>query len=134
MKKNNYIHFFVINAILFLTVISNTFAQDKKDEFKPEVKIGGRIFTGLEYNIDNANFTAKVDSAKSDSTVPFAYLPTKNQFEVSQNSFFLERAYINVLASLTPTIKGRITPDVFSYTDGAGKTQYALQIKYAWLN
>lgn len=133
----------IIYLFLFLSVISNSFAQDNhtngpgsdgKDEFKPEVKIGGKIFTGWEFNMDNANFISKVDTTMPDSNAAFGFAPTKNQFEVSQNSFYFERAYINVLASLTPTIKGRITPDVYSFTDGGGKTQFALQLKYAWLD
>ena len=35
------------------------------------------------------------------------------------------------LASLTPQIKGKVTPDVVSFTDGTGKTQYELTLKYA---
>jgi hypothetical protein len=115
--------------VLLMIVISSclTFSQD----FKPEVKIGAVLFTGWEFNMDNAQFISKLDtsSAGVNPDAAFGYNPTKNQFEVSKNSFFLERAYINVLASLTPQIKARITPDVQPV---AGTTnQYFLLVKYA---
>lgn len=118
---------------LFLLFSSIVLSQPK-DEFKSEVKVGATIFTGWEFNIDNTNFIAKLDSAQANPNAAFGYNPTKNQFEISQNTFFLERAYLNVLASLTPKLKGRLTSDVFSLTDGTGKTQYQLGIKFAWLD
>jgi hypothetical protein len=125
---------FVIYTITSILLFSSIVLSQTKDEFKPEVKVSGTIFTGWEFNIDNANFTAKLDSNKLNSNSAFGYDPTKNQFEISQNSFFLERAYLTILASLTPTLKGRITSDVYSLTDGNGKTQYQLGIKFAWLD
>ncbi|HEY3249581.1 MAG TPA: hypothetical protein VGK25_00550 [Ignavibacteria bacterium] len=120
---------------IFLLVILGalTYAQPK-DEFKPEIKVGATVFTGWEFNVDNAEFISKLDTNNPDASVPFGYLPAKNQFEVSKNSFFLERAYINVMASLTPDLSARVTPDVYSFTDGAGKTQYEMSIKFAYLN
>lgn len=113
-----------------LTVTSVLFSQD----FKPDVKIGAVIFTGLEYNLDNAEFISKLDTASVNSASAFGFNPVKNQFETTKNSFYLERAYINVMASLMPDLKARVTPDVFSYTDGNGKTQYNLAIKYAFID
>jgi hypothetical protein len=129
MKKN----VFSIFLVLFITTF--TFGQ-KKDEFKPEVKIGGVIYTGWEFNVDNANFISKLDTSSSgvNESSAFGYNPTKNQFETSMNSFYIERAYINVLASLAPNVKGRITPDVFSFKDQGGTTQYMLGLKYAWVD
>lgn len=103
-------------------------------EFKPEVKIGATIFTGWDFNVDNAEFITRLDTNSPDPNIPFGYEPTKNQFETSKNSFYLDRSYINVLASLTPDIKARITPDIFSYTDGSGRTQFALDLKYAFID
>jgi hypothetical protein len=119
--------------LLMLLQISVLYSQT---EFKPEVKVGGTIFTGWEFNLDNANFISKIDtsSAGVNPGAAFGYNPTTNQFEVSQNSFYLERAYINILASLAPNIKGRITPDIISFKDQAGTTQYSLGIKYAWVD
>jgi len=119
---------------LIFTVVS--FYGQSKDEFKPEVKIGGVIYSYWEYNLDNANFIAKLDTSSNgvNSGSAFGYKPTSRQFEVSQNSFQVERAYINVLASLAPNVKGRITPDVFSFKDQAGTTQYMLGLKYAFVD
>lgn len=103
-------------------------------EFKPEVKIGATVFTGWEFNMDNAEFITKLDTTSPNSNIPFGFNPSKNQFETSKNSFFLERSYINILASLTPDLKARITPDVFSTVDGNGKTQYSLGLKYAFID
>jgi hypothetical protein len=103
-------------------------------EFKPEVKIGATVFTGWEFNMDNAEFISKLDTNSPNSNIPFGFNPSKNQFETSKNSFFLERSYINILASLTPDLKARVTPDVFSITDGSGKTQYFLALKYAFID
>jgi hypothetical protein len=125
------------SATLTLTSVllfSSLVLSQQKDEFKPEVKGSVTIFSGWEFNIDNANFITKLDSAKVNSNAAFGYDPTKNQFEVSQNSFFLERAYMTVLASLTPRLRGRLTSDVYSLTDGTGKTQYQLGVKFAWLD
>ena len=123
------LQFVVVIAILPVLL----FAQ-KKDEFKPEVKIGTVIFTGWEFNMDNAEFISKLDTNSPNSNIPFGYEPSKNQFETSKNNFFLERSYINILASITPDLKARVTPDVFSTTDGNGKTQYFLGLKYAFLD
>jgi hypothetical protein len=117
--------------IVFFIVASNfIFSQ----EFKPEIKVGATVFTGWDFNVDNAEFIQKLDTNAPNSYIPFGYEPAKNQFETSRNSFYLERAYINVIASLTPEIKARVTPDIFSYVDGGGKTQYALGIKFAYLD
>jgi hypothetical protein len=124
-----------MKKILFLVLASFSvcYAQPK-DEFKPEVKVGATLFTGWEFNIDNADFISKVDTTQPDGSIPFGYKPTIHQFETSRNSFFLERAYINIRASLTPQISARVTPDVFSFTDGTGRTQYMYGVKNAWLN
>lgn len=106
----------------------------EKTEFKKEVKIGGVVFAGWIFNIDNADFITKLDTTQVNSSTPFGYNPTKNQFETSKNSFYFERAYINVNATLTPQIKARITPDVYSMTDGNGKTQYFTQIKFGYFD
>jgi len=119
-----------IIIFVFVLFASASFSQ----EFKPEVKVGAVIFTGLEYNIDNAEFISKLDTNSANLNAAFGYNPVKNQFETSKNSFYLERAYINVMASLMPDLKARVTPDVFSYTDGNGKTQYNLALKYAFID
>jgi hypothetical protein len=121
--------YILFSAILVLTAIQS-FAQ----EFKPEVKIGATVFTGWEFNMDNAEFISKLDTNSPDANIPFGYEPAKNQFETSKNSFFLERSYINILASLTPEIRARVTPDIFSFTDGNGRTQYSLNVKYAFID
>ena len=117
-----------ISILLLFLSVSLSFAQN---DFKPEVKIGGVIFTGWEDNVDNAQFIQKLDtsSAGVNSNAAFGYSPTKNQFETSKNSFFLERAYINIMASLSPQIKARITPDVQQVSGVAN--QYFVLIKYA---
>jgi len=115
---------------LLLIFITAVYTQ----EFKPEVKVGASIFTGWEFNLDNAEFISKLDSNNPNPNIPFGYQPVKNQFETSKNSFYLERAYINVIASLTPDLKARVTPDVFSFNDGNGKTQYNMGIKFAYLD
>ncbi len=118
-----------ISIFLLFLSFSLSFAQG---DFKPEVKVGGVIFTGWEDNVDNAQFIQKLDTSSVgvNSNAAFGYNPTKNQFEVSKNSFFIERAYINILASLTPQIKARITPDVQTVA-GASANQYFLLLKYA---
>jgi len=119
-----------ISCVLFVIVFSTLYSQ----EFKPEIKVGATVFTGWEFNVDNAEFISKIDTTGPNSSTPFGYDPLKNQFETSKNSFYLERAYINVIASLTPDLKARVTPDVFSFTDGNGKTQYNMGIKFAYLD
>lgn len=118
--------------IILVCVLTSTiiFAQ----EFKPEVNVGATIFTGFEYNLDNAEFISKLDTNSADVNSAFGYKPVKNQFETGKNSIYLERAYINIYASLAPDLKARVTPDVFSYTDGNGKTQYNMGIKFAYID
>jgi len=124
----NYKLFFVI--AMMLVSLQMSFAQDK--EFKPEIKIGGTLFTGWQFNVDNADFINQVDPSSPDATQPFGYTPTKNQFETSKSSFYLERAYINLNATITPQIKARFTPDIYQAADNTGKTQYFYQVKFAW--
>ncbi len=121
MKKTT---FFLLTVLICSSL---TYAQN---DFKPEVKVGGEIFTGWEFNMDNAQFISKLDTTATNSLAAFGYNPTKNQFETSKNSFFLERAYINIFASLTPQIKARLTPDVQTVA-GASANQYFLLMKYA---
>lgn len=102
-------------------------------EFKPEVKVGATMFTGWEFNIDNAEFISKLDTSMPNANLPFGYVPVLHQFEVSKNSFFIERVYINVRASLTPQIFSRVTPEISSFIDGNGKTQYGLVMKVAYV-
>lgn len=118
--------------IMYFVSVIDTMAQVSSD-FTPEVKAGATIYTGWEFNIDNSNFIMKLDSASPNPSAAFGYNPVKNQFETGQNSFYLDRAYLNLNASLSPTIRGRLTSDVFSFTDGNQKTQYELGIKFAWL-
>jgi len=119
---------FLFTIFIFCPLVS---AQEKP-EFKPEITVGGVIYTGWQYNIDNADFISKLDTAAGvNPNSGFGYSPSKNQFETSKNSFYLDRAYLNIKASLTPQINARITPDIFSITDKDGKTQYSYQIKYA---
>jgi hypothetical protein len=119
-----------ILIVLFVLLVSAQAAYSQ-GEFKPEVKVGGTVFTGWEFNVDNAQFIQKLDtsSAGANSLGAFGYNPTKNQFETSKNTFYLERAYINILASLTPQIKARITPDVQPVSGTTN--QYFLLLKYA---
>ena len=117
-----------IKYILLLILLFSTRAFSQTD-FKPEVKIGSVIITGWEFNIDNAQFISKLDSTAANPTAAFGYNPTKNQFETSKNNFFLERAYLNIFASLTPQIKARITSDVQPVAGAAN--QYFLLLKYA---
>jgi hypothetical protein len=126
----NYLTFAL--ALLFFLMAQSSYAQD----FKPEVKIGGVIFTGWTYNADNSDFITKLDTSAAglNPGAAFGHNPTKNQFETGKNSFTIDRAYINVKASLTPQISARITPDIFSFTDGAGATQYGFQLKYALMD
>lgn len=117
-------------TFLFLFYAGFSFSQD----FKPEVKIGATVFTGFQFNADNSDFISKLDTTSLNPDAAFGYNPVKNQFETSKNSFYIERAYINIKASLTPQISARVTPDIFSFTDGAGATQYSLQLKYAFFD
>lgn len=119
--------------LLALFVFSYSFAQNKP-EFKQEVKIGGVVFTGWAFNMDNADFISKLDTTSANPSAPFGYNPVKNQFETSRNSFYFDRAYVNINATLTPQIKARITPDIYSMTDGSGKTQYFTQIKFGYFD
>ncbi|MCI0474461.1 MAG: hypothetical protein L0Y76_12840 [Ignavibacteria bacterium] len=109
-----------------------SFANSQEKEFKPEVKVGGTLYTGWEYNAGDAEFINSLDLSAPDANQPFGYAPEKNQFETSKNSFYLERAYINVMAKLTPELKARFTPDIYSYKDNSGITQFAYQVKFAW--
>ncbi len=120
-----------LNVFFVLLFVSSLVYSQKKDEFKPDIKVGGVLFTGWDFNIDDAEFISKVDTSQPDANSIFGYKPAKTQFEKSKNSFFLNRAYLNLFASLTPDIKARVTSDVFSFTDGTGKTQYALLVKFA---
>ena len=115
---------------IFLLALCSTLAYSQ-DDFKPEVKVGALIYTGWQFNMDNANFITKLDTTSPNSSAAFGFNPTKFQFETSQNSFYLERAYINIVGLLTKDIKARVTPDVISFKDQAGTTQYALGFKYA---
>ena len=73
------------------------FSIDLFPGFKPEVKVGVTLYTGWEFNMDNAQFITKVDTNQPNANIPFGFVPTKNQFETSMNSFSVERSYINVL-------------------------------------
>ncbi len=117
----------------FLILLAFTLSAytQTKHEFKPEIKICGTVFTGWEFNIDDAEFISKIDTSQPNSNSPFGYNPVKNQFEKSKNSFYLERSYINVMAFLTREIKAKLTTDLNPFTDGSGKTQYGLHIKFA---
>lgn len=106
----------------------NIFSQD---EFKINITTGATVFTGWQFNIDNAEFISKLDTTL-DNNSPFRYKPAKNQFEISKNSFYIERAYINLKAALTSQINARLTPDIYSFTDGNGTTQYSYRIKFAF--
>jgi hypothetical protein len=107
-----------------------------KSEFKPEIKIGATVFTGWLFNVDNADFTAKLDTSAGgvNPSSAFGYNPLKNQFETSKNTFYLDRAYINIKASLTPQINARVTPDITSVVDQNGVTQFTYQAKYAFVD
>jgi len=124
---------FLLQIVLFISFVSFVYPQSK-DEFKQEFRIAGTIFTGWEFNVDNSNFISKLDSLSPNSNSLFGYNPAKNQFETNQNSFFLERAFLTVFASLTPSLKARLTSDIYSLTDGVGKTQYQLGVKFAWVS
>jgi len=130
MKKFNLITF-----LFLLTINTNVFSQSE-EEFKPSYSVGGLIFTGWQFNIDDAEFISKLDTTSSglDNNSVFGFKPTKNQFEISKNTFYLERAYINIKAALTPQINARLTPDINSSTDGNGRTQFDYQVKFAYLD
>ena len=121
----------VISVLMLFVITASSFAQSNT-EFKPEFKIGGTVFSGWEYNAGNAEFITKLTSP-ADPSQAFGHTPVKNAFETNKNSFFLERAYINVWATLTPQIKALLTPDIYSYTDGKNLTQYAYQVKFAFV-
>ncbi len=124
---------FYKSILIFLFTGVLVYGQGK-DEFKPEVKIGGTVYSGWEFNVDNANFISKLDTSAANSSAAFGFNPTSHQFETSMNSFYLERAYINVKASLAPNVKARITPDIISLKDQNGATQYRFGVKYAWFD
>ena len=120
--------------VLIVLVLGTSLFAQNKPEFKPEYKIGGVVFTGWTYNMDNADLPATIllDSTQIDPV--YGSAPKKNQFETGKNSFYFDRAYINIKASLTPQISARLTPDVYSVKDGNGATQYFTQMKYAFLD
>ncbi len=123
-------------CIFFILFFNTALFSQVKEEFKPTFSVGGTVFTGWQYNIDDADFLAKIDTSSSgiDDNMIFGYKPVKNQFEISRNTYFLERAYINIKAALTPQINAKLTPDIFSYTDQSGKTQFAYQVKAAYVD
>ena len=130
-KMKNYLT--IALTFLFVLFAGLSYSQD----FKPEIKVGGVIYTGFTYNADNSDFISKLDTTSAtgkNSGAAFGYNPVKNQFETSKNTFQIDRAYINIKASLTPQISARITPDIYSFTDGSGATQYAYQLKYALMD
>ncbi len=122
---------------LIILILGSAFVQAQdKEGFKPEVKIGGTIFTGWGYNIGNSEFINLLDMSAPSDRQAFGFEPVKNQFETNKNSFYLDRAYINVFATLSPQLKARFTPDVYSFTTTTGTTtttQWAYQVKFAWL-
>ena len=125
----------LIIAFMLLCAI-NLQSQDKKNEFKPEIKIGATVYTGWTYNADDADFIGKLDTSAAgvNPAAAFGYNPTKNQFETGKNSFTLDRAYINIKASLTPQISARLTPDITSFVDQSGVTQWTYQAKYVFVD
>jgi len=125
----------LITFLFLLTINSGVFSQPEED-FKPSYSVGGLIFTGWQFNIDDAEFISKLDTSSSgiDNNSVFGFKPTKNQFEVSRNTFYLERGYINIKAALTQQINVRLTPDINSSTDGTGRTQFDYQVKFAYLD
>jgi hypothetical protein len=120
-----------LTVLLLAALVSLSFSQS---DFKPEIKVGATVFTGWEYNLDNADFMTRVDTNLPDANLPFGYTPAKNQVETNRNTFYLDRAYINVLGTLTPEISGKVTTDFFTITDGAGRTQWTVGIKNAFLS
>lgn len=132
MKK-----FYTLLPVFFVLIFSqNLFSQTGSNEFKPSYTVGSTIFTGWIYNLNDAQFISKLDTSSGgvNSNAPFGYNPTSNQFEVTKNSFYLERAYINLRANLTPEINARVTPDIYSFIDGTGATQWAYQLKFAFID
>ena len=118
---------FVLVILLFLST-QLIYSQD----FKPEVKVGGVVYTGWQFNIDNADFIPTVDTSGAGINGAEAFgFNAKRTIETSRNSFYMERAYINIRANLSPQITARITPDIYSFKDGDGKTSYAYRLKYA---
>jgi hypothetical protein len=120
--------------LLLVLFVSTTLFSQNKPDFKQEVKVGGLVFTGWTFNMDNADLpgTLNLDSTIADPV--YGSAPKKNQFETSRNSFYIDRAYINIKASLTPQITARLTPDVYSAKDQSGATQYFTQMKYAFFD
>lgn len=133
--KNEDMKTIKILFIIFLIIPVNSLLYSQgKDEFKPIYTLGGVVFSGWQYNIDNADFITKLDTSAAgiDNNSVYGYKPTANQFEISKNTFYIDRAYIDLKAVLSPQIKARLTPDFYSFTDGSGKTQYAYQVKFAY--
>ena len=126
MKKTT-----LLLVTLFL-IFSVTAIHAQKDEFKPHVDLGGTLYTGWNDNLSNNNLISSFDTTQANNGALYGYNPKTNSFEVSQNSFFVERAYINILAYLAPNIKGRITPDIVQIPGST--TAYALELKYAWVD
>ncbi|MBS1551036.1 MAG: hypothetical protein JST15_03075 [Bacteroidetes bacterium] len=124
----------ILFIVLLITPFNSFLYSQGKDEFKPSYTLGGIVFSGWQYNIDNADFISRLDTSAVgiDNNSAFGYKPTAHQFEISKNTFYIDRAYIDLKAVLTPQIKARLTPDFYSFTDGGGKTQYAYQIKFAY--
>ncbi|CAN5630400.1 hypothetical protein BH10BAC5_BH10BAC5_00520 [soil metagenome] len=120
--------------LIIVFIICNSRVRSQTSDFKPEIKFGSTIFTGWEFNSGNDNFITSLDSSTANPNSAFGNDPTKHQFETSQNSFFLERAYLTMLGTLSQNIKARITTDIYSLTDGTSKTQYQLGLKFAWVN
>lgn len=126
----------LLPVFLLLVFYSNLLSQTGPNEFKPSYTVGATVFTGWAYNLNDAQFISTLDTSSGgvNSSTPFGYNPTSNQFEVTKNSFYLERAYINLKANLTPEINARVTPDIYSFTDGTGATQWAYQLKFAFID
>ncbi len=124
----------ILFIVLLITPFNSFLYSQGKDEFKPSYTLGGIVFSGWQYNIDNADFISRLDTSAGgiDNNSAFGYKPTAHQFEISKNTFYIDRAYIDLKAVLTPQIKARLTPDFYSFADGSGKTQYAYQIKFAY--
>ena len=71
MKKMTKLFF----IYLLLFSVGVQFAQEKKDEFKPSVTIGGTLYTGWNDNFGNNNLTTSFDTTKPDITQPFGFAP-----------------------------------------------------------
>ena len=103
----------IILTVIILALSGSLYSQD----FKPEISIGGTVFTGFSYDAGNSDYITLLDTASPNPNSAFGFDPVKNQFETSRNTFYLDRAYINIKASLTPDLFVRLTPDIFSYQD-----------------